>query len=113
MGHYLSAQDGPLACVRIVDVLERIVAAHPELLRPALKNVLHGRYLATKRRIKKLLKSYLPKSKYRSEFQQYRYPVVSLEEMRKRVARFQNLLGQSGKLEVEQLSEFIFRIRKQ
>ncbi|MBW1849962.1 MAG: hypothetical protein JRJ15_00720 [Deltaproteobacteria bacterium] len=112
MGQYLAAPDGPLACQRIVDVLEKIVNGQAEHTNPALQNRLHGRYLATKRRITKRLKSYLPKSKYRPEFQRYRFPGLSLEEMRARVARFQDLLGQSEELVVEQLSEYIFRIRQ-
>jgi len=112
MGHHLTAQDGPLACQRIVDVLENIVNNHPETAKPSLQNRLHGWFKATKRRLKKKFKSFFPKSKYWPEFQRHRYPGISLEEMRIRVARFQNLLGQCGKLDVEQLSEYIFRIRK-
>lgn len=110
MGHYLAAQDGPLACQRIVDVLEKIANNHWSLTHAAFHNKLHGRCLAAKRRITKRFKSYLPKSKYRPEFQRYRYPGLPLEEMRARVARFQDLLGLKEKLNVEQLSEYIFRI---
>jgi len=118
MGHYLTAQDGPLACQRIVDVLENIANDHSRFAGPTLTSRLHGRYLTTKRRLRqkyKSLKSYLPnrpKSKYRSEFQRHRYPGVSLEEMRVKVARFQDLLGLSGELAVEQHSHDIFRISK-
>jgi surface carbohydrate biosynthesis protein len=112
MGYYLTAQDGTLACQRIVDVLENIVNDQSETTKQSLQNRLHGRFLAAKRRVKKRFKSFLPESKYRSEFQRHRYPGISLEEMRARVARFQDLLGQGGELAVEQISEYIFRIRK-
>ena len=112
MGHYLAAQDGPLACQRIVDVLENIVNDHSETTTPSLQNRLHGRFLAAKRRIKKRFKSFLPKSKYRPEFQRHRYPGISLEEMRAKVARFQSLLGQKEELDGEQLTDYIFRISK-
>jgi surface carbohydrate biosynthesis protein len=110
MGHYLAAQDGPLACQRIVDVLENIVNDHSKFAGPTLPSRLRGRYLAAKRRLKKRFKSYLPNSKYRPDFQRYRYPGMSLEEMRARVARFQGLLGQRGELKVKQHSRYIFRI---
>jgi surface carbohydrate biosynthesis protein len=112
MGRYLGAQDGPLACQRIVDVLEKIAANHWALTRATLPNRLHGRYLTTKRRFVKRLKSSIPKSKYRPEFQRYRYPGLSLEQMRACVARFQELLGLNQGLNVEQLSEYIFQISK-
>jgi surface carbohydrate biosynthesis protein len=118
MGHYLTAQDGPLACQRIVDVLEKIMNDHPMFGGSTLPSRLHGRYSATKRWVKKKFKSftsylpYLPKSKYRLEFQRHRYPGISLEEMHARVVRFQDLLGLSGELAVEQHSHDIFRISK-
>ena len=118
MGHYLTGQDGPLPCQRIVEVLENMVNDHSKFTGPTLPSRLHGRYLVTKRRVKqtfKIFKSYLPylpKSKYRAEFQRHRYPGVSLEEMREKLARFQDLLGLSGKLAVEQHSRYIFRISK-
>lgn len=113
MGSYLAAQDGPLACQRIVEVLESIVNDHSETTKPSLKNSLHGRFSATKRRAVKRIKSYMPKSKYRPEFQRHRYPGLSLSALSAKVSRFQTLLGESQTLTVEQLSDHIFRIRKQ
>jgi surface carbohydrate biosynthesis protein len=118
MGYYLTAQDGPLACQRIADVLENIVNDRSKFAGPPLTRRLHGRYLTTKRRVTqnfKIFRSYLPylpKSKYRAEFQRHRYPGVSLEEMREKVARFQDILGKNGKLDVKQHSRYIFRISK-
>jgi len=112
MGHYLASQNGPLASQRICDVLENIVNDPSGFRGSTFTDRLHGRYLATKRRIKKKIASYRPESKYRPEFQRHRYPGVSLEEMQERVARFQDLLGQKGKLNVEQHSLHIFRIRQ-
>ena len=112
MGRYLAAQDGPLACERIVDVLEEIVKDRSRLTKPALKDRLHGRFIAAKRRAVKHFKSYLPKSKYRPEFQRHRYPGLSLSALTTEVSRFQDLLGQTEELAVEQLSDYIFRITK-
>jgi len=112
MGHYLASQNGPLASQRICDVLENIVNDPSGFRGSTFTDRLHGRYLATKRRIKKKIASYRPESKDRPEFQRHRDPGVSLEEMQERVARFQDLLGQKGKLNVEQHSLHIFRIRQ-
>jgi surface carbohydrate biosynthesis protein len=112
MGHYLSAQDGRLACQRIVDVLENIATDFADLPRPSLQNRQCGRFQAVRRRVKKKLKSFRPDSKYRPEFQRHRYPGMSLEDMRSKVLRFQGLLGQKEELSVKQLTEYIFRISK-
>jgi len=112
MGHYLASKDGPLASQRIVDTLVDIVNDPSAFAGSTIMNRLRGRYLATKRRVKKKLDSYRPESKYRPEFQRHRYPGVSLEEMREKVGRFQSLLGQNEKLNVEQHSRDIFEISK-
>ncbi|OPY85048.1 MAG: hypothetical protein A4E72_02043 [Syntrophus sp. PtaU1.Bin208] len=110
MGHFLASREGPLASRRIVETLENIVNDPSGFGRSTLTSRWHGRYLVTKRRVKKKLDSYRPESKYRPEFQRHRYPGVSLEEMREKVARFQDLLGAKKKLDVEQYSRDIFRI---
>jgi len=112
MGYYLAAQDGPLASRRIIDVLENILHDSSTVAGSTLADRLHGRYLATKRRIKKKIESYRSESKWRPEFQRHRFPGVSLEEMRGKVARFQDLLGKNGNLNVEQHSRHIFKISK-
>jgi hypothetical protein len=71
---------------------------------------LEGWYRATKRRLKKRYKSYLPGSISAPEVQRQRYPGIALEEVRARVSRFQELLGDSEELKVEQIFDNIFRI---
>ena len=53
---------------------------------------------------------YLPGSLKSPEFLRHRYPGISLEEMRARIARFQKVLGDNEELEVEQLGGELFRI---
>ena len=108
--YYLTARDGPLACERIVDVLEEITEGRSGLPKPALSSRLDGWYKATKRRLKKTYKSFQPGSKYRPEFQRHRYPGLSLAELRSRLSSFQHLLGDSGDLKTEQISDYVFRI---
>ncbi len=110
MASYLAALDGPLASERIVDVLEKIVEGRSEYTKPWFPKRVHGRFLAANRRAVKQFKSYLPGSKYRPEFQRYRFPGISLSEFGARVKRFQALLGETEELIVEQPSDYIFRI---
>jgi surface carbohydrate biosynthesis protein len=108
--NYLAARDGPLASERVVDVLEKALEGRAQLPKPALGDRLEGWYRATRRRLKKRYKSYLPGSISAPEVQRQRYPGISPKEVRARVSRFQQLLGESGELKVEQISRNIFRI---
>jgi len=108
--HYLAARSGPLACERIVDVLEKITAGRSRLPEPNLKARIDGNLRATTRRLIKRFLSYLPDSHNRPEFHRHRYPGISLAEVRERVLRIKKALGDSTELEVDQISEEIFQI---
>ena len=95
--HYLAARSGPLACERIVDVLEKITAGRSRLPEPTLKARVDGRFRATTRRLIKRFLSYLPDSHNRPEFHRHRYPGISLDEVRERVLRIKQALGDSEK----------------
>jgi surface carbohydrate biosynthesis protein len=108
--HYLAALDGPMACERILDVIEEMMADRTELPRPGLHHWLKGRSIATIRTLIKHFKARLPGSHNRPAFQRHRYPQISIEDMRTRVKRFQQLLGESKELKVENVFDQFFRI---
>jgi hypothetical protein len=66
--------------------------------------------MATMRTLKRKIKANLPRARNKPAFHRHRYPEVSLEEMRLRVSRFQQLLGESTELQVTQISDQFFRI---
>ena len=107
---YLSAQEGPLACERMVDVLEGMMEGRMKLPKPPLHDRLSGWSMSTIRTLIKRAKERLPASHNRPEFQNHRYPEVSLDEIRARLSRFQQVLGDSKEVEVEQISSQFFRI---
>ena len=107
---HLAALDGPLACERIVDVCEKIVAGQSERSKPALFDRLTGYCMATMRTLKRQIKARLPRARNKPEFHLHRYPEVSLEEMQHRILRFQQVLGDSKELRVERFSDQFFRI---
>ena len=107
---YLAALDGPLACEHIVDVCEKIRDGQPETAKPALRHHLRGQCMATMRTLKRKLKARLPGSRKKPEFHRHRYPEVPLEEIRARISLFQQVLGDSSELQVEQISDQFFRI---
>jgi len=110
INRYLVALDGPLACERMVDVLEGVLEGRSELPKPSVHDRLAGWSMSTVRTLIKRSKERIPGSHNRPEFQRHRYPGVSLEEIRARILRFQQVLGDSRELKVEQRSNQFFEI---
>jgi surface carbohydrate biosynthesis protein len=108
---YLTGQEGALACERMVDVLEAIAAAHPALPAPALPKRLSGVVMAQSRFLIKRVKSYFPGTHAPPEFHRHRYPGITLEELRRRIGRFQEILGDRTPVSAEAITAQIFRIR--
>ena len=107
--HYLAAQDGKLACERIVDVLEQI-EGRSELPKPFLLRRCGGWITAKGRHLMKRVKAYLPGTHAPPEFHRHRYPGISLEELTTRIRKFQQLLNDERELILEELFPHIFRI---
>ncbi len=108
--HYLAAQKGPLACEQIVDVLEKAAADLSSLPGPPIGDRLQGWFKANKRRVRRWIKLRKTDSTRSLEHQQKKNPEVSLAEVRNRVARFHQVLGDDGRLNVEQICHSLFRI---
>jgi hypothetical protein len=108
--HYLAAQKGPLACERIIDVLEKAAADLPNLPGPPIGDRVQGWFKANKRRIRRWSKLRKTDSTRSLAHQQNKYPEVPLDEVCARVARFQQVLGDNTRLNVEQICPRLFRI---
>ena len=108
---HLAAQDGPLACERIVDVLEKIVNNHFESENIDFKARLKGRYLLIRRSVRKRYRSLLPSSHKKPELQHHNYPGISHSEMCSAISKFQLLLGYDRQeLKAEEISDQIYKI---
>ena len=110
VNQYLAAQDGPLACERIVDVIEEILSNQPDLPKPPWGHRLLGRSLSLKRRLSRQLRSRLPGSHAPPEFHKHRYPGATAQELNSRISRFQQLLGDNSSILAEQLAGQIFSV---
>jgi surface carbohydrate biosynthesis protein len=106
--HYLAAQDGPLACERIVDVLEKKMAHQPVLPKPFLSDRLIGRGFAHWRRLVKYVRKHIPGKHAPPEFHRHRYPGISLQELIGRISKIQQVLGDSRNIKAESISDQIF-----
>ncbi len=105
--HHLASLTGPLACERIVDVLETMTSYEaPESGFARMQ----GRAWAIGRTLVKRVKERLPGSHNKPEFQKHRYPVVSLEEVQARTRRFQKILGRSTDVTVRRRHDQFFEI---
>ena len=111
--YHLAATNGPLACERIVEVIEQITTGRSQRSDPTVINRMDGWYQATTRRLVKRLLSYLPDSHNRPEFHRHRYPGTSLDEVRERVSRIEKALGDCRVSEVNRISSEIFQISPQ
>ena len=107
---YLAARDGALACERIVDVLEKMMAGRSELPEPDLLDRLEGWSIANGRRLVKGVLSYLPNTHNRPEFQRHRFPGISPDALNEKIDRIQQILGENNGFKVEQLSDVLFQI---
>jgi surface carbohydrate biosynthesis protein len=108
--HYLAAHDGPLACERIMDVLEDLVKDRTELPKPGVGGRISGWSLWAVRTLIKRYKDSRSDSHNRPEFQRHRYPEVSLEDIQNRVNRFKRVLNISENLKIEPVFGNFFRI---
>ncbi len=104
---YLEAQDGPLACERMVSVLETMSDMHAGRSGSAW---LQRWILSKGLKLARHVKTHLPGSHNRPEYQLHRYPALPLEDVRDRIARFQELLGYKKDFKIEAVSDVLFRI---
>jgi surface carbohydrate biosynthesis protein len=109
--NHLSAQNGPLACERVVEVLKRIAADQARPLSQSVWRRLERWLTSQGLNVVRNVKSMLPGSHNRPEFQRHRYPGLPLDEVAKRLARFQGLLGDRTPLSVEPVTATIYRIQ--
>jgi surface carbohydrate biosynthesis protein len=107
---HLEALEGPLACARIVDVLEILVGELAGSPKPPAADRLKGWFRTTKRRVRQRYKSYRPGSLKSQEFERHRYPPIDAAQIKSRLARFQQILGLETELKVAPVFAKLFRI---
>lgn len=107
---YLEAQDGPLACERMIAVLETLQHADNGASGDSVSIRLQRWALARALELARRLKGHLPGSHNKPEYQRHRYPELALEEVRTRVSRLQDVLGCSKGLTIERVSDAMFRV---
>jgi hypothetical protein len=106
--HHLSAKTGLLACERMLDVVDTI-NVDPSAVETISKR--SRRWLVTRGlHLAKQVKSKLPGSHNRPEFQRHRYPGISTEALHKKLLQFQHLLDNNCRLKIEPISGVMFKL---
>ncbi len=109
--HHLAAQEGALACERIVTQLEKMRTAKKQAKPSSLPTRIQRRIISKGLRLARWVQPKLPGSHNRPEFQRHRYPGVPVKEVENKLLKFQKLLQYSQCLRVEQISDVIFQIQ--
>jgi surface carbohydrate biosynthesis protein len=107
---YLAAQQGPFACERMIDVVKKIANNSRDSKNNTGTNRLERWVLSKGLQLARAVKSSLPGSHNKPEFQRHRYPGINLEEIKAKISQFQHLLGDDRPLRVEQVSDVMFQI---
>jgi hypothetical protein len=90
--------------------LAGVVQALGERKAPGIGERLGGWFQTTKRRIRQNIKSALPGSLKSVEFMHHRYPPIPAEDVKERLARFQQVIGSGRPPAVEEAGSGVFRI---
>jgi hypothetical protein len=111
LDHHIAALDGPLAADRMVTVLE--AAGYDRQQPPAarISDYIRGWLNNTMRTRKKRRNMRRPGHRNNIAFHDHRFPAISVEEIRDRIARFGRLVNRFNNIRVEQHSQHIFSIR--
>jgi surface carbohydrate biosynthesis protein len=108
--HYLASQSGPLACERMVDVLESLTADGRKNSGPSAAERFQRRMIAGGYHLYKRLKPKLPGSHNRPEFQRHRYPSIAVDTINMKIECIQELLKDNTRLNVKPISDVLFQI---
>ena len=105
-----SSQTGPLACEKMVDVLVAMVNNPNKDEKLSLWTRAQRRLAAKGLLYYKRIKPKLPGSHNLPEFQKHRFPGITLEALNQKIVRIQNVLQDTTRLKVDQLSDVLFQI---
>jgi hypothetical protein len=107
---HLEATRGRMACERIVDVLESMIADNGGQPGTGPCRRLQGRLWATGRTLFKQFKSSLPGSHNKPEFQRHRFPEISLDDIQNRMDRFRKVTAFADEITVWPFGEHFFTV---
>jgi surface carbohydrate biosynthesis protein len=107
---HMAAQDGPLACERIVAVIEEIGRQMAACARPIPFQRQQRWLISQGLQALRHVKTKLPGSHNRPEFQRHRYPGLPLEAFRAKLQKLQQTIGDDTAIDTQKITDAIFTI---
>ncbi len=107
---YLASRNGPMASEKMVEVLAAATSNQGTEDSPSTWVRLQRRVIADAYHLYKRLKPMLPGSHNRPAFQKHRYPGISIDGLNQKIERLQEVLNDTTRIKVEQLSDVLFKI---
>jgi hypothetical protein len=95
----------------MVDVLESFPTVGSDNSGPSAVEHLQRRIIAGGYHLYKRLKPKLPGSHNRPEFQRHRFPSISIDRLKSKIERIQQLLNDNTRLDVQPLTDVLFQIK--
>jgi surface carbohydrate biosynthesis protein len=112
MDHYLAAREGPLACERMIDVLEESGYGKKQPPTMPFGDYVQGWTHNKLRTAVKHVNMRRPGPNNKLAYHDRRFPEISVEEIEKKISRFGHLLNRFEAIRVAQHSRHIFGINK-
>ena len=106
---YIEFDTDKLSCTNIIEVIEKVL--NITTVENTLIENLHGKLLATKRRIVKRIKGLSSGSKYHHSYQQVRFPTLNQAQLQAKVDRFAQIINTDKPVEIKQISAHIFLVQ--
>lgn len=109
---HLAALDGPLAAERMIDILVQAGYGTSRPPRPAPGRFVRAWLHANLRTGTKLVNMRRPDHRNSATFHAHRFPGVTADELRERIARLGRQLGRFDHLHVKRFAQHVFRIER-
>jgi surface carbohydrate biosynthesis protein len=111
LNRYIASVEGPLASVRVVQVLHELANTLSMRRSPSWRLSLVTKVGEIRRRFKKRRKAFFHRDALRHQYHQRLFPDMSLSDVQSRIARFQSVLGCFTEIGVRRVSKNMFEIR--
>jgi surface carbohydrate biosynthesis protein len=106
---YIEFDTDKLSCSNIIEVIEKILSTPPP--ENSFTDNMHGKLLATKRRLIKRIKGMSANSKYHHSYQQVRFPTLNQQQLQSKVDRFAQIINTDNPVVIKQISPHIFLVQ--
>lgn len=107
---YLAAQNGPLACERMLEVLESIMIKKEDGSGGSLLKKIDKWAVTRGLHVVKRFKASWPGSHNRPEFQRHRFPRITIDNLNSSISKFQHILGDGTQITVDQISDVLYQV---